>query len=140
MASTISDIEWMKKQLNDLTAVLERDESTADVIAEARSLYESIQAVENKFFQHTIADGDSKSFRFPNLLYSKLSVLGGDLASSVDFAPNAQQREVYEVLKARMVAYQAEWNELRITEVAAFNRLLSNRNIAGVIAAPDGTS
>jgi hypothetical protein len=91
-------------------------------------------------FQHTIADGDSKSFRFPNLLYSKLSVLGGDLASSVDFAPNAQQREVYEVLKERLIMYQAEYNELRNTEIAEFNRLLANRNIAGVIAAPDGTS
>jgi photosystem II stability/assembly factor-like uncharacterized protein len=140
VASVISDIEWMKKQLNDLTAVLERDESAADIIAEARTLYESIQAVENKLFQHTIADGDSKSFRFPNLLYSKLSVLGGDLASSVDFAPNSQQREVYDVLKARMIAYQAEWNALRNGDVAAFNRLLADRNIAGVIAAPDGTS
>ena len=140
VASLISNIEWMKKQLNDLTAVLGRDESAADVIVEAKTLYESIQAVENKLFQHTIADGDSKSFRFPNLLYSKLSVLGGDLASSVDFAPNAQQREVYEVLKARMIAYQAEWNELRTTDVAAFNRLLADRDIAGVIAAPDGTT
>jgi photosystem II stability/assembly factor-like uncharacterized protein len=140
VAGMINDIEWMKKQLNDLTAVLGRDESAADVMAEARTLYESIQAVENKMFQQTIADGDSKSFRFPNLLYSKLSVLGGDLASSIDFAPNAQQREVYDVLKARLIAYQAEWNALRRGDVAAFNRLLVDRNIAGVIAAPAGTS
>jgi len=140
VASMISEIEWMKKQLNDLNAVLARDASSADAVSEATTLYESLQAVENKLFQHTIADGDSKSFRFPNLLYSKLSVLGGDLAASVDFAPNEQQRAVYAVLKERMTAYQAEWNALKRTEVAAFNRMLVNRNIAGIIAAPEGTS
>ncbi len=77
---------------------------------------------------------------FKTSLYSKLSVLGGDLASSIDFAPNAQQREVYTLLKERLVTYQAEWNALRNNEVAAFNRFLSDRNIQGVIAAPDGTS
>ena len=34
----------------------------------------------------------------------------------------------------------AEWNALRRGDVAAFNRFLVDRNIAGVIAAPAGTS
>jgi hypothetical protein len=137
IAGMINEIEWMKKQLNDLMESLGRDQAGTSVRAEAEGLYAKLQAVEDKMLQPVAVEGDSKSFRFPNMLYSKMSVLGGDLASSVDFAPNQQQREVHEVLKGRMVRYQGELRALVSGDVAAFNRLLADRNMAGVIGAPD---
>ncbi len=128
-AGMINDIEWIKKQLDDLIVVLEQDESAADVIAGAESLYSELQAVEDKVLQPIAAEGDSKSFRYPNRLYSQLSVLAGNLASSVDFAPNRQQREVHAVLKARLVQYQAELQELLENNVAAFNQMIRERGL-----------
>lgn len=127
-AGMINDIEWIKKQLNDLTEALDAEDN-APVMAEAKALYEKLQTVEDRIFQPIAAEGDSKSFRFANKLYSKLSVLAGDLANSVDFAPNKQQRDVYRVLKERLVQYQAELQELLDNDVAAFNRMVRELNI-----------
>ena len=139
ISGMINDIEWMKRQLNDLTEVWSRDESFDSVLAEAKSLYETLQALEDKVLQPISVEGDSKSFRFPNLLYSKMSVLGGDLASSVDFAPNRQQQEVYQLLRSQMVEYQGELRALLAGEVEAFNRMLRERSISRVIAPVEGT-
>ncbi|MFQ5705141.1 MAG: WD40/YVTN/BNR-like repeat-containing protein [Gemmatimonadales bacterium] len=137
-AGMIDDIEGIKKQLNDLKDALDGDDGAAVVVRGADSLYAKLQAVEDKILQPIAAEGDSKSFRFPNRLYSKLSVLAGDVANSVDFAPNAQQREVHDVLKARMLEYQAELKQVLDTDLAAFNRLVRDRNMVGVITTTDG--
>jgi photosystem II stability/assembly factor-like uncharacterized protein len=138
ISGMINDIEWMKKQLNDLMVALRGRQVETSVLVEARSLHAKLQAVEDKMLQPIAVEGDSKSFRFPNMLYSKMSVLGGDLAQSVDFAPNQQQREVHELLKGRMIQYQSELNALVASDVAAFNRMLGAENLAGVIGAPGG--
>jgi len=135
----INDVEWMKKQLNDLQEVLGRDPRLDEVRTEAHGLYATLQALEDKMLQPISVEGDSKSFRYPNLLYSKLSVLGGDLAESVDFAPNQQQREVQEKLRAEMLEYQEELRTLMETDVAAFNRLMQDRGLSGVIMPPGGS-
>lgn len=124
----INDIEWIKKQLDDLTEALDA-EKYGNVIEGAETLHDKLQMVEDKIFQPIAAEGDSKSFRFPNMLYSKLSVLAGDLSSSVDFAPNKQQRDVYRVLKERLVKYQAELQQLLDNDVAAFNRMVRELNL-----------
>jgi len=129
----LSGIELMKKQLNDLTELLAADPGAASLIAEAEALYASLQTVEDKIFQPTVADGDSKSFRDPNRLYSKISVLAGDVNSSVDYAPNQQQREVHDLLHSQMVEYHAELLEVIETDVAAFNRSAADRNTPGII-------
>ena len=135
----INDIEWMKKQINDLAEVWSQDDAFASVLAEGKGLYQTLQALEDKILQPIAVEGDSKSFRFPNLLYSKMSVLGGDLASSADFAPNQQQREVYQLLRSQMIEYQGELRALLAGEVEAFNRLLRDRSISRVIAPVEGT-
>ena len=136
ISGLINEIEWMKKQINDLKESLERVGGSAAIRSEADALYGQLQAVEDKILQPYAVEGDSKSFRFPNMLYSKMSVLGGDLAESVDFAPNQQQQEVYDLLSSQMREYGAELRALVAGDVAAFNRMLAERNMAGVIGAP----
>jgi photosystem II stability/assembly factor-like uncharacterized protein len=132
----VNEIEWMKKQLNDFKENAGRMDGTAAILAEAEELYATIQALEDKILQPVAVEGDSKSFRFPNMLYSKMSVLGGDLGESVDFAPNQQQREVHQLLKGQMLEYQRELRALVAGDVAAFNRMLRDGNFAGIIGQP----
>jgi hypothetical protein len=136
ISGMINHIEWMKKQINDLTESLGGDAASASVRTEAETLYGKLQAVEDKMLQPIAVEGDSKSFRFPNRLYSKMSVLGGDLASSVDFAPNQQQREVHALLKSQMMEYGSELRALIAGDVAAFNQMLRDRNMGGITGAP----
>jgi hypothetical protein len=67
------------------------------------------------------------------MVYSKLSVLAEDVAGSVDFAPNKQQREVYAVLKDRMIKQQARYKELLTKDLPAFNNMLKDKGIATLI-------
>jgi photosystem II stability/assembly factor-like uncharacterized protein len=126
----ISEIEVTKRTLTDLRGAMEREEDSTRVLAGADSLYARLQALEDKLLQPILAEGDSKSFRYPNRLYSQLSFLIGDLGSSVDFAPNEQQKEVRKVLKARLLQYQDEFKVLRENDIAAFNRLVRGRLIS----------
>ncbi len=79
-------------------------------------------------------DNDSKSFRYPQKLYCKLSVLAGDVSGSVDFAPNKQQREVHAVLQERLRTQKARFDELLNTDLPAFNNLLKDKSAAGIVA------
>jgi photosystem II stability/assembly factor-like uncharacterized protein len=133
ISGMINEIEWMKKQLNDLMESLSRGAVAESVAAGVDALYGKLQAVEDKMLQPIAVEGDSKSFRFPNMLYSKMSVLGGDLASSVDFAPNQQQKEVHQLLKGQMIEYGTEMRALIESDVAAFNQMLRDQNIGAII-------
>jgi hypothetical protein len=90
--------------------------------------------VEDELFQHTIAEGDTKSFRYPHKLYCKLSVLAEDVNGLVDFSPNKQQREVHAVLKERLVKQQARYKELLAKDLPAFNNMLKDKGIAALIS------
>ena len=140
VSDMISNIEWMKRQIEDLKAVMKGDETSMDIVEKGDALNKKLQELEDKVFQPVLAEGDSKSFRYTNKLYSKLSVLTGDLASgdgfhpgSVDFSPNRQQEEVYKVLKGRVDQYQSEFNRLIEKDVADFNRLAASRDKGGVV-------
>jgi hypothetical protein len=133
VSDMISQIEWMRRQLYDLKDVLQEGGGSADVIKSIGDLDKKLRSVEDKLFQHTIAEGDTKSFRFPHMVYSKLSVLAEDVAGSVDFAPNKQQREVYAVLKDRMIKQQARYKELLTKDLPAFNNMLKDKGIATLI-------
>jgi hypothetical protein len=131
-ADLIDQFEWMKKQLSDLRDVLGRT-AAKDVTAAIMDFGKKLQAQEDELFQPTIAEGDTKSFRDPQKIYEKLSVLAGDINGSVDFAPNKQQREVYAVLKEKLTAQKSRFEELLKTDLAAFNKMLGEKGIAGII-------
>ena len=87
VSDMINPIEWMKKQLADLgDASAGKD---AALRAAIHDFGKKLQAVEDELFQPTIAEGDTKSFRDPQKLYVKLSVLAGDLLRQRGF--RAQQ-------------------------------------------------
>ncbi len=128
----ISRLEMMKKQLVDLReAIAGKD---ASVTAAARDLLARMQAVEDGLLQPTIAEGDTKSFRDPQKIYEKLSVLSGDVADGADFSPNKQQGEVYAVLKQALETQKALFAKLVSVELPAFNKMLTEKGLAGIVA------
>jgi photosystem II stability/assembly factor-like uncharacterized protein len=129
----ISRLEWMRKELYDLKDVLSSGKGAAEMLPAIDEFDQKLQSVEYELFQKTLAEGDTKSFRDPQKIYMKLSVLSGDVSSSVDFVPNKQQREVYAVLKERLAAQEARFDEIKKTDLQAFNKKLADRDIPGLI-------
>lgn len=133
VSDMISQIEWMRKQLYDVKDVIRADQDPAKMLRSIDEFDRKLKSVEDELFQTSIAEGDSKSFRDPHKLYSKISVLAGDVNGSVDFAPNKQQREVQAMLKKRMLKQQNRYNELLKNDLPAFNNLLKAKNISGLV-------
>jgi len=71
--------------------------------------------------------------RWPRRLYAKITSLAGYIGGS-DHVPTTQHIEVHERLKGLLREYQGQMQVIREQDIAAFNRLLSERGLAGVIA------
>jgi len=133
VVDSINQIEWLRKQINDLIDLLKSEKSDPSVVKAALKLDKKIMAIEDHYFQRILAEGDLKSFRAPNKLYSQLALLAGDIAGSADFPPTDQQIEVHEELKKELADAEAELSELLDKDIAAFNTLLKEKNIPSII-------
>ncbi len=134
VVDSINRIEWTRKQVNDLLELLEEDAGAEPVVTAGRALDEKLVAVESRFFQPILAEGDLKSFRAPNKLYSQLALLAGDVGNgSADFPPTTQQVEVYEELKGELTAAQAELRDVLSRDVTEFNTLLGTDKIPHIV-------
>jgi len=134
VVDSINRIEWIRKQIADLTEVLKGDKGTGDLIPAASQLDEKILAVEDLYFHRVLAEGDEKSFRVPLNLYGQLSVLAGDIAGgSADFPPTDQQVAVHEELKKELASAEKKLSELIAKDIAGFNNLLKEKNIPNII-------
>ncbi|MFC2155176.1 WD40/YVTN/BNR-like repeat-containing protein [Acidobacteriota bacterium] len=137
VVSEINRIEWLRKQIVDLTRLLKGKKELAPVIKEAKKLDEKLFAVEGRFFQPVLAEGDLKSFRAPVKLYSQLALLAGDIASgSADFPPTNQQVEVHNVLKAELAEAQNKLQSLIENDLPALNKLLKVKKLSRVALPP----
>jgi len=133
VSDMISQIEWMRKQIYDTKDMLKASGGSKDVLAAIDTFDKKLRSVEDELFQPMTAEGDTKSFRFPQKLYFKIAVFAGDLANSVDFAPNKQQQEVHALLRERLDVQKARFEELLKTDLPAFNDMLKQNGLSGVV-------
>lgn len=133
VVDSINRIEWIRKQLDDLIEVLKLDKNKASLVTAGGELDKKIIKVEDNYFQRILAEGDLKSFRAPNKLYSKLAILAGDVGGSADFPPTDQEIEVHELLKKKLARAEKELADLLKKDLSIFNTLLQENNIENVI-------
>ncbi len=134
VVDAINQIEWIRKQLVDLKEILKSSNIGSSLVSETENLYQKASEVENRFFQKILAEGDLKSFRAPNKLYSQLAILAGDIANgSADFPPTDQQIEVHEVLKKELAVALEELDSLVGDQIPKFNRLLAENGVYRII-------
>ncbi len=62
----------------------------------------------------------------------KLAYLGSAVASA-DFAPADQHKEVYQLLKSRLTAYQKEMDQIMAGPFAEFLQLLEEKDIGAIV-------
>jgi len=134
VVDTVDLIESIREQIIDLKERLKGDSSFAPVITAAEELDKKVTAVEDKFVQRALAEGDPKSFRQRQMIYGQLSFLAGVVgAFGADFPPTTQSIEVYEGLKKELATAQSELKELLDKDIPAFNTMLKDKNILNII-------
>ena len=57
VSDMISNIEWMKRQIEDLKTVMKDDEKSKDIMEKGDVLYKKLQELEDKVFQPVLAEG-----------------------------------------------------------------------------------
>jgi len=132
-AEAINRIEWVRRQMGDLSEVLEDQGRTEDVVASGRELVTKLIEVEEKLIQLRLTGTGQDGVRWPAKLSERIRYLAGTVAVA-DFAPTDQAREVHEVLRRQLEAARAELDALLGAELAAFNRRLLEMSLAPVIA------
>jgi hypothetical protein len=132
VADMINQIEWIRKQIYDLKALLEEDKDTAEIQKSSDDLDKLFISVEENLFQMRLSGSSQDMFRFPIKLYGKLGGLAGGVGRS-DFAPTTQQIEVYGIYKKQVADTRSKLDELLQKSLPAFHQMLTEKNITNIV-------
>ena len=145
VARMINRLEWVRKQLQDLTVHLRGDTAVAgDAAAKhlatlADSLDARALAVEGRLFDVHLTGAREDAFRGPIQLYGRLAALQSDLAENgADFAPTSQQVAVHDLLVQRLADAAGRFAELMDTALPAFGAELRKVPLKDVISTVGG--
>lgn len=134
-AEAINQLEWVRRQVLDVQAVLADQEDGETLAESAVELNDALVAVEESLFQMRATGTGQDAVRWPSRLMGRLTYLSGNVAVS-DFRPNDQQGQVHLVLKERLERIQQEIEEVLDGELADFNRRLQARGMTIISDGP----
>jgi photosystem II stability/assembly factor-like uncharacterized protein len=129
-AELVNRTEWIRRQLYDLTPVLQDKGGLEAIVAAAGELDSNLIAVESKLVQLMITGTGQDRVRYPAMLLGRIQYLA-DVVATADFAPADQHREVHQLLKERLASYRTELDQLQV-DLAAFNAMLRERDLPPV--------
>ena len=133
VTSMVNRIEWVRRQLYDLQAVLEDRGEAEDILTAATELDESLIAVEDNLVRLITTGTGQDGVRWAPKLAEELRYLAGNIMNG-DFPPTDQADEVHQLLNQRVVEYRSQVDELFEGEVAEFNRRLLASNLSPLIS------
>jgi len=130
-AGMINRIEWIRRQLLDLRAVLEDREGIDPVRTASRKLEESLIRIEGRLYQLKVTGTGQDWVRWPARIAGKLEYLADGIAVA-DFPPTDEQREVHQLLKQKLKSAGEELDRVIETDLSRFNRLLRKHKLDGI--------
>lgn len=155
VADMINHLEWTRKALADLRAMVESDPRrltetssngngpgggtqaaaprAATVISALAALEERTIAVENALEDVTLTGRTEDSFRAPMGLYGKLGNLAGEVSGGGDLRPTDSAVAVHKELQQQLARVRRELATLREKEIPAFNDVLKANGFGGAI-------
>jgi hypothetical protein len=131
----INEAESVRDQVLRLMERVRGRDAGAEIIAAGNELNQKLIDLEMKLTDLRMSGGSAGQdrLRWPRRLYAKITSLAGYIGGS-DHVPTSQHLEVHERLKGLLREYQAQMQVIREQDIAAFNRMLTERGLAGVIA------
>ena len=132
-AKAINQIEWVRRQLQDLRAVLTDQGGADDLVEAATALEHQFIAVEEELTQLRTTGTGQDAVRYEAKVIERLSHLAGGVGTS-DFRPTDQQGQVNVILLEILTNAEAALRDLTEDELAAFNRILRERGLNPLIS------
>ncbi len=138
----VNRIEWMRKQLEDVNAMLAEQKSKADLRKSVQQMDQKMQSVEFKLITREDANSDDKYYTDAYKVYLNLIWLNGevgtgagDVAGGADFAPTPASLEVLQNIEKSLSEAAADYQNLMTQQVPAFDRTLTQQGITPLTAA-----
>jgi hypothetical protein len=128
----INQIEWIRKQIYDLQALLQNNEQAEPLVAASKELDEKLMAVEDNFYDLRLAWAGNDTLRWPDKLHTKLAKLAGFIEQT-DHPPTSQQVEVHEMFKQQLSTHERGLAELLDKDIPEFNALLKEKSLSTII-------
>ena len=130
-ADMVNQLEWMRKQLNDLEKMLSADRAKAELLKSVKTMDQKMQTVEYKLVSKALTTSDDKYFIAAYKIYFNLiwpngevGTGAGDVAGGADFGPTDTARELTDMIEKDLTAVRVEYRTLMDKDVPAFNRSL----------------
>jgi photosystem II stability/assembly factor-like uncharacterized protein len=140
-ADMINQIEWDRKQLDDLESVLAARGNQAAALEGAKSLDEKLIDLEGSIYQiHSTSVSIEEGVTTPMRLYEQLSFLlrlystGGSSGNAAGFGPTDQDVAVNKLLQEQLAQAQQSMREIVEKDVPAFNNTLRANHLSTGIA------
>jgi hypothetical protein len=128
-ADMTNQIEMIRGQLESMHQIV-RD---ASVKSTADDLDKKLTEIEDNLIQRKFSGQGQDTTRYPTKLIGKLTYLAGDVSDG-DYPPNTQEKEVQAMFESQLADLRKRLDSVVSTDVAAFNRMLRDKNIGNVIA------
>src|SRR6202035_554253 len=127
----VNQLEWMRKQLDDVQKMLKSDKSKAALLKSVKDMDEKMQGVEYKLVSKALATSDDKYFIAAYKIYFNLIWLNGevgtgagDVAGGADYGPTDTARGLLDMIEKDLAAAKSEYSALMDRDVVVFNRSL----------------
>ena len=132
-AKAVNRIEWVRRQLEDLVAVLSDQADASDLVTAAHDLEGRFIAVEEELTQLRTTGTGQDGVRYPSKVLEKLDHIAGGVGTA-DFRPTDQQGEVNAVLLQMLEHAEQGLQALLQSDLAQFNRTLRDRGLNPLIS------
>ena len=141
----VNQIEWMRKQLNDVSRMLKADKTKKDLLKTVQDMDAKMQTVEYKLVSKALTTSDDKYFIAAYKIYFNLIWLNGevgtgagDVAGGADYKPTDTAVSLTGMIENDLAAATAEYRTLMDKEVPPFNRSLAGAGITPLVAGASG--
>ncbi|MBA2686256.1 MAG: sialidase [Gemmatimonadaceae bacterium] len=129
----VNDLELVRGQLSDLLEIAGKDSARADIKGLTEPLMNKVIAVERQLFQMQVTGRGQDNVRWPVQITEQLMYLASSVGQS-DYAPTASQKEVAQLLHARLMKVKVEVDQLLKQDVPAFNESIRGKSVHPIIS------
>ncbi len=138
----VNQIEWMRKQLDDVQKMLLSDKAKAELLKSVQEMDQKMQGVEYKLVSKALTTSDDKYFIAAYKVYFNLIWLNGevgtgagDVAGGADYKPTDTAWSLTDMIEKDLSAARAEYQALMGKDIPAFNRSLAASGITPLATA-----
>ncbi len=140
-AKMVNQIEWMRKQIEDMQRMLRAEEQKPDLLKTVEAMDQKMKAAEFQLITKTDANSDDKYFVEPYKVYLNLIWLNGevgtgagDVAGGANYQPTQTSIAVLDSIEKNLSTARTEYHALLDKELPAFNRAMAGGGVMPLTA------